>query len=144
MGMAAANGSYGSSPIGEWLANMTQRVGAPEGYSAPASVISNTGTALELNLSQYADRFDLYVVAEKPPDFENDSTRFMSHLQDLEGFELYSAALNGWVSYLVRSPEWQLSLMAFSDSERPSFKPENAPQNWLAAVIREARSVPPP
>lgn len=145
MRMAEASASYGSSPIGRWLADIIEQVGAPEGYSAAASAISDTGTALELRLSQYADRFDLYVVAEKPPDLLNDSTKYMSHAEDLEGFEFFTATPDRWVSYLVRSPEWQLALLAFSDSDgRPAFNPRSAPQDWLAVVIRKAKSEPPP
>ncbi|MFN2586828.1 MAG: hypothetical protein ABR613_01745 [Actinomycetota bacterium] len=136
--------SYGTTAMGEWLRGLLLGVGMPQKPSVTGEEITDTGTALLVDV--YGGRHHAYVTASKPPDpeFETDEAEVVGQ----EGaFVIYYREGPAWKSFNAVSPEWQLSLALFPGAGHSAVswdKGDRAVSEWFERALARGNENPPP
>jgi hypothetical protein len=141
---ASSNDVFTWDVLRPWVRSMMERVGAPEGWRVAGRRLSDTGTALEVDLPQYERRFTGYVNAE-PPDTEHDPKPYLQLIERSGRFTVYSSRSAHTYMFHAESPTLWLSMYAYSTSTRPVlWQPRNAVRTWFRSFRSAARLTPPP
>jgi hypothetical protein len=138
--------SYGTTEIGQWLKDLMIQVGAPQEDQIDSNEVTDTGTALQVNVDADGDELWVYVTAQKPPDpdFSPDAAEPVSQLA---GFTIYYQEGSAWKSFTAVNNEWQLSVIAYPGAKAPSVPwtaSSTAVEDWFSQALSRAKDDPPP
>lgn len=135
--------SYGETISGQWLRDLLLRshLGAPGVYTTPEHII-DTGTALEIRTPAYRG-ITLYATLLPPP-FRESETSTEEEVGRHGDFTMYLVRGDfAWESYVARSDEWQLSLIAYPGPGKDRVEWPKGVLKWLERAVDNLEFSPP-
>ena len=134
-------GSHWDDRIRPWLERLVARVGAPEGHAVTRAELVDTGSALQITLSEYEDRFTgVYVTADDEADTENANTLGMTPIFEENDFLVFRKTLEHSDVVIAQDQKssWSISLGAYADEQPVEWNQDDAPTRWMSDMIRQS------